>query len=78
MDEEPKMTNLPAKLTALFAAGAVLSFGLCTAGVITGAGGDNWFGEFPAYASVGFIGCLVGLACSALWWAIAAGRSDDE
>ena len=58
---------LASKFVTGFAAGALLSFGLCTAGVSEG---DRWWGHLSQLFAPCFFICLVGLVISAIWLSV--------
>jgi len=63
-------TSLPLKFLAGFAVGAVLGFGLCTAGAMSG--GQRAWGNAAALGAGCFFVCLGGVVVSVIWLIIAA------
>lgn len=49
---------------ALFATGAVLSFGLCGVGVLQSFDGNQWWGSVASVSFWCFIVCIIGLLVS--------------
>jgi formate/nitrite transporter FocA (FNT family) len=73
-DEPEKKRSLPKKFFAGFAVGAVLSFGLCGAGILNGMGGDQWWGLTATIGAHCFYACMAGLVVSAICWAVSDSR----
>ncbi len=62
-----KKTLWPKRFIALFAAGAILSFGFCGISVFRGVGGDEWWSRTADISWDCCAICLVGLAVSFVW-----------
>lgn len=67
-EPQTSRTSLPLKFLAGFAVGAVLGFGLCTAGALSG--GQRWDNAAGFGAGCFFV-CLGGVVVSVIWLIVA-------